>query len=307
MDLSIVELRSFVTIAEHGSFQSAAATLAISQSALTRRIQKLEESLGVHLLERNTRNVSLSAVGREFFPKARRLLDDLEASLLSVREISSKASGQINVACLPTVATSFLPDVLRRFNQNLPRIRVRIIDEVANTVLRSVLDGDADFGINLPNTDEPGIEFSPLFEEHFVLACPVHHPLTRKKSVEWGDLADQALIRAGRLNGNRNLVDMIFVEQGIVPKWSFEVQHLTTSLGLISTGLGISVIPDMIVRNRPYRNVVTRPIVNPSLHRSIGLIRRRGSTLSPAAWTLFDLLKETFSRQQPLPRRSKKA
>ena len=297
MDLSIVELRSFVTIAEHGSFQSAAATLAISQSALTRRIQKLEENLGVYLLDRNTRNVSLSAVGREFFPKARRLLDDLEASLLSVREISGRASGQINIACLPTVAKSFLPDVLRRFHKDLPRIRVRIVDEVANTVLRSVLEGDADFGINLPNTDEPDIVFSPLFEEHFVLACPVNHPFARKKSIEWDELAEFELIRAGRMNGNRNLVDMVFVERGIVPKWSFEVQHLTTSLGLISSGLGISVIPDMIVRNRPYRNVITRPLVNPSLRRSIGLIWRHGSTLSPAARTLFDLLGETFGRK----------
>lgn len=96
MDISIGDLRSFVTVAELESFQEAAFALNISQPALSRRVQKLEEMLGVQLLERTTRKVSLSTVGRDFLPKAQRLIDELDTSLLSVREIAERIRPGVN-------------------------------------------------------------------------------------------------------------------------------------------------------------------------------------------------------------------
>src|SRR5690349_9871028 len=117
MNVDLGDLRAFVAVAEFGSFNDAAVLLNISQPALSRRVQKLEETLGVGLLERTTRRVGLTTVGRDFLPKARRLLDDLDTSLLSVREIAERRSGQVNVACVPTAAYYFLPAVIRAFNE----------------------------------------------------------------------------------------------------------------------------------------------------------------------------------------------
>src|SRR5215204_2367462 len=110
------DLRAFIAVAEFGAFHEAAESLDLSQPALSRRIQKLEETLGVALLERTTRRVDLTTVGRDFLPKARRLLDDLEESLLSVRAIGERRTGQVSVACVPTAAYYFLPEVIRAYN-----------------------------------------------------------------------------------------------------------------------------------------------------------------------------------------------
>src|ERR671939_334906 len=101
-NVDLGDLRAFVIVAELGSFHEAADHLHLSQPALSRRVQKLEQTIGVALLQRTSRRVELTMVGREFLPKARRLLDDLDASLHSVSEIAERRSGQVNVACVPT-------------------------------------------------------------------------------------------------------------------------------------------------------------------------------------------------------------
>ncbi|KHL72274.1 LysR family transcriptional regulator, partial [Pseudomonas putida] len=101
MEYELQDIRSFVKIAELGSFHEAAEVLHLSQPALSRRIKKLEEGLGTPLLERTTRRVSLTTVGRDFLPKARRLLDDFEDSILSIRELAERQTGQVTLACIP--------------------------------------------------------------------------------------------------------------------------------------------------------------------------------------------------------------
>src|SRR5690606_15208095 len=112
-----------------------------------------------------------------------------------------------------------------------PRIRVRIIDEGANVVLRSVLQGDADLGINLIGLDEPDIVFEALLKEPFLLACPPDHPLAAKSKVRWEELAPYRLIMAARTSGNRLLIDQRLAALKTRPHSVYEVQHLTTSLG----------------------------------------------------------------------------
>jgi DNA-binding transcriptional LysR family regulator len=291
MDISIGDLRSFVTVAELESFQKAAFALNISQPALSRRVQKLEEMLGVQLLERTTRQISLSTVGRDFLPKAQRLIDELDTSLLSVREIAERASGQVSIACVPTAAYYFLPEVIKAFSADYPRIRVRIIDEGANMVLKSVLQGEADLGINLLGFDDPDIEFEPLLEERFVLACLHDHPLASKKTVEWAELAPYKLIAAGRLSGNRLIIDQGLSALTQRPRGLYEVQHLSTSLGMVEAGLGIAALPEMTMPRRPHPTLVSRPLVNPVLKRTMAIIRRRGTNLSPAGQSFYNILK----------------
>ena len=155
MNYELQDLRAFVKIAEFGNFHEAANAIHLSQPALTRRMQKLEEGLGTQLLDRTTRRVSLTAVGRDFLPKARRLLDDFERSILGIRELAERQSGQVTLACIPTAAFYFLPTVIREFNLQYPKIRIRILDLSAHEGLEAVIRGEADFGINfIPHTQK---------------------------------------------------------------------------------------------------------------------------------------------------------
>jgi DNA-binding transcriptional LysR family regulator len=295
MKIDLNDLEAFVLVAELRSFAAAAALIHLSQPALTRRVQKLEETLGVPLLERTTRRVELTTVGREFLPKARRLLDELDASLLSVREIAERRVGQVSVACVPTAAYYFLPEVIRAFGEEYPNIRIRIVDEGANAVLQSVLHGEVDLGINLLGGEEPEIVFEPLLEDPFVLACRRDHPLADRAEVAWRDLAPYRFITVGRMSGNRLILDLGLAGLECRPRWFYEVQHLSTSLGLVEAGLGVAALPRLAMPPEGHAVLVSRPLLDPVLTRTMGVIRRRTAVLSPAARQFHEMLMARWS------------
>jgi len=294
MQCELQDIRSFVKIAEVGSFHEAADQLHISQPALTRRIKKLEEGLGTALLDRTTRRVSLTSVGRDFLPKARRLLADFEDSILNIRELAERQVGQVTLASIPTAAFYFLPTVIRLYNEKYPQIRIRLLDLSANEGLEAVLRGEADFGINMMSGQHPDIEFLSLVKEPFVLACRRDHPLATRASVTWSELSDYRLIGVGRLSGNRMLLDHALAGLSWRPKWFYEVQHLSTSLGLVEAGLGVSAMPSLAMPSADHPTLVSVPLVEPVVDRTLGLVTRRGASLSPAAEKFVAMLLEQW-------------
>lgn len=290
MNIDLEDLRAFVATAEMQSFRAAADSIHLSQPALTRRIQKLEATLGVSLLERTTRRVSLTAVGRDFLPRARRLLDDLETSLLSVREIAERRSGLVSIACIPTAAYYFLPDVISAFTEEFPAIRFRIFDAGANEVLQSILNREADFGITLLGADDPDVTFDPLIEEPFLLACRRDHPLAQQESVTWADLAAHRFVTVGRTSGNRLIMDLALARANVRPRSFFEVQHLSTSLGLVEAGLGVAALPRMALPAGPHPSIVTLPLIEPRVTRTVGVVRVPGARRAPAAEQFYQML-----------------
>ncbi|MDR2319134.1 MULTISPECIES: LysR family transcriptional regulator [unclassified Pseudomonas] len=294
MEYELQDIRSFVKIAELGSFHEAAEALHLSQPALSRRIKKLEEGLGTALLERTTRRVGLTSVGRDFLPKARRLLDDFEDSILSIRELAERQTGQVTLACIPTAAFYFLPSVIRDYNERYPKIRIRLLDLSANDGLEAVLRGEADFGINMMSGQHPDIEFVSLVQEHFVLACRRDHALANRKAVTWTELAEHRLIGVGRLSGNRMLLDHALSGLNLRPKWFYEVQHLSTSLGMVEAGLGVSAMPSLAMPSADHPTLVSVPLTEPQVTRTLGLVYRRGASLSPAAEKFVSILLEQW-------------
>lgn len=290
MNYDLQDLRAFVKIAEFGSFHEAAQWLHLSQPALTRRMQKLEENLGIQLLDRTTRRVSLTAVGRDFLPKARRLLDDFENSILGIRELAERQSGVVTLACIPTAAFYFLPTVIKEYNREYPKIRIRILDLSGNEGLESVMRGEADFGINITGGQQPEVDFLPLIDDPFVLACRRDHELAQRERVSWRELEPFRLIGVGRSSSNRMLLDHALADLTWRPRWFYEVQHLSTSLGLVEAGLGVSVLPGLAMPGDDHPILVSRPLVEPVVTRKIGLVRRHGASLSPAADKFVGLL-----------------
>ncbi|QHM73801.1 LysR family transcriptional regulator [Mixta intestinalis] len=294
-------MQAFVKIAETSCFTKASHILHISQPALTRRIKKLEESLGATLFERSTRNVKLTAVGREFLPKAKNLIDFYESSILSIREMATHQSGVITLSCLPTAAFYFLPSVIRDYNNYYPNIRIRILEHSASDCLEAVLNGDADFGINMINITHPNIDFTPLVNEPFVLACRRDHELAQKKLVLWEDLAGLRLIGVRRSSGNRSLIDQALEGAEWKPNWFYEVRHLSTSLGMVEAGLGIAVVPSLAMPTDEHHILVSRPLIEPVIRRTLGLVQRRETGLSPAAEKFREMLLQLWFKDANSP------
>lgn len=296
MNAELLDLKAFATVAELGSFVRTAETLNLSQPALSRRIQKLEESLGATLLERSTRHVRLTMVGRDFLPKVRRLLDEFETSVLAIRDVGARSSGLISVAAVPTAVFYFLPLAISRFSAAYPRIRIRILDIGANEGLEAVARGEADFGINFIGASHADIDFKSLAEDPFVLACRHDHPLAGRKRVSWADLKSQRVITVGRNSGNRALIDNALAQHGVQLSWTYEVSHLSGSLGLVEAGLGIAVLPRLATPGPGHPIIRTIRLTDPEVSRTIGIVRRRGASLSPSANQLLNLLLETWHR-----------
>lgn len=292
INFNLNDLQAFRAVAELSNFRKAAESLHVSQPAFSRRIEKLEEALGVQLLERTTRRVILTSVGREFDRKVQQLLDDLDHTLLGIRGVAGTRMGEVTIACVPSTVYYFVSQVISRYHERYPKIKVKVFDASANEVLTTVAKGEADFGLNFVGSQEPDIEFKPLMEERFVAACRRDHPLAKKRRVTWPELAQYDFISISKASGNRLLLDQALANVQGRPQGIYETQHVTTMLGLVEAGLGVAAVPSIAMPGSDHPLLVSVPLVDPVITRRIGLIRRKGRSLSPAAQQLYAFFSE---------------
>ena len=297
INFNLNDLQAFRAVAELNSFRKAAEALHLSQPAFSRRIEKLEEALGVRLLDRTTRRVNLTSVGRDFDRKVQQLLDDLDHTLLGIRGVAATRMGEVTIACVPSTVYYFLSQVISRYHERYPKIRVKILDAGANEVLSVVASGEADFGLNFVGGEEPDIDFKPLLEERFVAACRRDHPLAGKRRVSWTEIAQYDYISVSKVSGNRLLLDQALSGLRGRPQSIYETQHVTTMLGLVEAGLGVAAVPSIAMPDADHPLLVSVPLVDPVVTRKIGLIRRKGRTLSPAAQQLYAFFSEMKTKR----------
>jgi DNA-binding transcriptional LysR family regulator len=292
INFDLNDLLAFRAVADLGNFRKAAESVHISQPAFSRRIDKLEKALGAKLLERTTRRVNLTTVGRDFDRQIRHILDALDTTLLGIRGVAASRMGEVTVACVPSAVNYFLSGVIALYHQRYPKIRVKIIDDSANRVMLAVAHGEADFGLNFVGAQDNDVDFEPMLEERFVAACRRDHPLADKAKVSWAELAAYDYITVDKSSGNRLLLDQALAGASVQPQNMYETQHGTTTLGLVEAGLGVAVVPAMAMPGPDHPLLVSVPLVGPVVKRKMGLIKRQGSVLSPAAQQLYDLCRE---------------
>jgi DNA-binding transcriptional LysR family regulator len=244
------------------------------------------------LFERTTRKVSLTQAGRGFMPSVERLLDDLDVALLGISEVASTRLGHVTVACVPSAAYYFMPRVIAHYHRQFPRIKVKVLDSSAHEVLSAVVNGEADFGLSFMGTLEAEVDFEPLVQEGYVVSCRRDHPLASRKSVTWDEFYQQDYISLDKTSGNRFLLDQALT--GVVPQRPSicETRHVTTMIGLVEAGLGVAAVPLMAMPAADHPILTRVPLTDPQVMRSVGLIKRRGRTLTPAALELERLVVE---------------
>lgn len=287
--LDMLGVQAFISIAEAGSFNAAASFLHISQTALTRRLQKLESSLGLQLVERTTRSMSITRVGMEFLPKASRIVRELGIALDDLKVNLGEQREQIAIGCLPTIAAGRLVEVIRRFGEQYPEVRVQLLDRSATEIREAVLQGELAFAISTLESTHRELLSERLFAEPMVAACPAGHRLASQPSVRWKELEGEPLIGIGALSGNRMLTMQVMEARHLELEFSYEVQHLSTAVGLVCGGAGIAVLPMSAVNGAP-PSLVAVPLVQPKTSRVIELFRRRDAALSPAVAALRELV-----------------
>ena len=299
--IALKEIAAFVRVADLGSFKDAARDLHLTPSALTQRVQKLEDTVGARLIDRTTRHAALTAVGRAFLPSAIRLLDQVDRSMSDLEDVINARGVRVTVASLISVATYVLPRALARLAADYPTASVRVLDDSEQDIADHVRRGEAEFGVDMRTSateTDSDLDVTPIAEDRFVLACRPDDPAAAGGPVAWADLAGLPLIMLGARSGTRRLLAETLPEGATAPNWRYEVQHLTTMIGMIEAGLGVGVAPRLAIGAIDARRLTYRPLAAPDLARTVVLLKRRGAALSPAAARLEKLLLEVFSKEQ---------
>jgi DNA-binding transcriptional LysR family regulator len=290
MKIDTLGVQGFIAIAEHGSFQKAADALHITQTALTRRLQNLEALLGVKLVERTTRSVALTSIGRDCLPQCRRLLADLAAALAEIQKTGQAQRGDVSIACVPTAGIQYLPHILQEYSARYPENRIRILDHASSGVAAAVLRREAEFGITIGGPHHPDLHTVPLLEDRFVLICRNDHPLAGRKRTAWKQLEPFPLIFAGEVSGNRPLLDAALGSRSLALHSFYEVQRSSTALGLVAQGVAAAVVPSLAIQKGTYPTIRVVALTDPAVSRTLVLVSRKNAHLSPAAQALYDMI-----------------
>ncbi len=276
MNFDLDDLEAFLAVKDSGSFHQAAERLALSQSAVTRRVQKLETALDVMLFERTTRSVKPTMAAKRLQPRAEAILEDARETTRAMRDESAAFAHQrnliITVATIPTVIPEIMPTTLDMFRARGNASRIRFLDGSANEVSDAVASGEADFGIcSMPALD-PWLDFELLFEDQLVLAMPAGHDLESETEISWDRLASEQVILSARNTGNRTLVDDAVARAKHALRWTYETERSTTALALVAGGSGLAILPLSLVRSLADDRVKWRPFANPQITRPVGIL-----------------------------------
>ncbi|WP_332742011.1 LysR family transcriptional regulator [Hydrogenophaga sp.] len=280
MPIDFLGIQAFLAIVECGSFQLAAAQLNLSQTAVSHRMRKLEETLGVRLIARTTREVSLTDAGRALLPRARNAVQELGASCETVRKHGQNANNWLVLACLPTLASGVFIDVLREFHARWPDTPVRVFDSSIHEIIELVDSRIAAFGISVmrSHTTHAELDVERIGDEPFVLLCPEGHALAGRAKVPWEDLRGEALIRISMTSGNSITIDESLGVLREQLRWRLEAQHTAMAVEMVRGGLGLTVVPLLVAAPGP--GVVVVPLEAPVVARTLAVLTRRDAVPS---------------------------
>jgi DNA-binding transcriptional LysR family regulator len=293
MKIDFDGIQAFVVIAELGGFNKAADQLHITQTALTRRVQKLEAYLELRLIDRTTRHVELTAVGREFLPKARAIVNEMTSAIGHLKDMSGHAKGSFSLACIPSLTVSMVPQLIRQYVNLYPDNRIRILDATSSEVRKAVLNQQAEIGIALDGEKHADLIETSLFDDPLVFICQDTHPLKNKKSVTWSDMRDVDLIVVSNFTSTRVLMDYQLAQHGIRLNGSYEVQHHATAINLVAAGVGCAILPSSTLNDGERSHIHKIELKGPLVKRKVTLLRHKNTSLSPAAQAFFKLIQKS--------------
>ncbi|UJF33979.1 LysR family transcriptional regulator [Paenibacillus hexagrammi] len=287
-------LKSFQTIAKHGSFALAAEELNYAQSTVTMQIQKLESELGILLIERG-KKCSLTAAGRLFLEQSLLIIERMEQLQTNIADLQNGEVGTIRVGLTEPTASYRFPKLLQKFSRQYPKIRVAL--EIAGTpvLLAALSKGTVDLAIcSSPNVGSE-LYFQPLFQEKFVVLLPEDHPLAQYDAIQPEQLNGQTLLVTSESCPYRKKLEMTLRETGNIAVETMEIGSMTAMKPYVQEGFGIALVPELALEGIS-PGLTTRKLDGASIDMLMGLVCNTSTfTSSSASAKLFHFLKEELT------------
>ena len=279
---------------ELGSFTKAAAELGYTQSGISHMLAALERECGCTLLYRDRSGVRLSSDGEVLLPLFRTVENAQKELLGKLSELQGLEAGLISIGTVTSVSVHWLPSIIQEFHAAHPQIQFRLrYGQDYVEIEKWLSEGLVDCGfIGLPAT-YPNLSLRTLRRDAFVAVLPREHPLAARSSISLHELADQPFIRLEE--GNDNEIAALFSESGIQPKVCFTAWDNQTILAMVSKGLGVSVLTELMFADSPY-DVVAVPL-EPASYRDLALATRRDGESTAAVQTFIDTAVDWIGRR----------
>jgi len=287
------QLKVFVAVAENLSFTRAAESLYLTQSAVSHQIAKLEQQLGVALLLRQGRAVSLTAVGQSLLTHARRVFAALEDAAAAVRQAARPDAGRLRIGATSTACQYLIPEALREFRECFPGYSLSILPGDSPVVAERLTEGSIDLAVMIRHERRSRMVYHHLFTDELGMLVSPLHPWAKSGKVDRQQLGEQRLVHYSRNSATFRLVDRYFARMRAPLHDPIELGSMEAIKELVKLGLGVSVVARWIARSEiAERSLVWLPLPGGRLKRSWCIATPSGKKLSVAEQTFIGLCQD---------------
>jgi LysR family hydrogen peroxide-inducible transcriptional activator len=295
--MNLKDLKYLVALADTGHFGKAAERTFVSQPTLSAQLKKLEQYLGVKLVERQPKNVQLTEVGKQIVVRARRMLDEGDEIIALARNNTDPFAGKLKLALIPTIGPYLLPRVMQKIRKALPHLGLMLYEHQTEPLLKRLRDGEIDLGIVALPAEQDGLETRALYTEAFTVALPNNHPLAVKSSIKVQDLKGQTLLLLEDGHCLRDQALEVCSRVDVREAEDFRATSLETLRQMVVAGLGITLLPELAVES-PFgsqRGLTIRQFTKPTPSRTVGAVWRKSSTRAPAIAAVCAVLENALT------------
>lgn len=287
--MELLQLQYFLAVARLEHVTEAARSLHVTQSSLSKTIQRLEEDLGVPLFDRIGRKLRLNEFGSSFLRRAERALFELEQGKQELSDLSSPEHGTLELA---VTTASMLPNILREFRKKRPSIQFHVQMLSTQEMITLLHRGEVDFCLSSPPIEGDDIECQIMFIDPILVAVPKGHRLADRSSVSLIELRDEYFVGVKRGYGTRDIVDSVCKSVGFVPKYVYEGDEPARLSALVEAEIGIAFMPSTARNSREHIKYLE--VENHDLVREIALIWHRSRYISRAALEFREFVVQYF-------------
>lgn len=293
-DIKLKDLRYLLAVADTGHFGRAAERCFVSQPTLSAQLKKLEEYLGVALIERQPRKALLTAAGMQIAERARRIVGASEEIVDIARTHRDPLAGRLRVALLPTIGPYLLPLVAPKLRKALPRLELMLYEYQTRPMLEKLRAGELDVGVLALPVEVDGLITRELYDESFVVATPAHHPLASRKTIRVDDLRGVTLLLLEDGHCLRDQALDVCSRIDVQEKQDFRGTSIETLRQMVAAGAGVTLLPELASHAIPggSRQVAIRPFAKPIPVRRVGAVWRKSSVRSPAIEAVVKVITE---------------
>jgi DNA-binding transcriptional LysR family regulator len=303
--LLLAQVEGFVEIARQGNMRRAAVALSISQPALTARLQGLEEELGTSLFRRSHAGMVLTSAGRAFLPHADRAIEAIRSGSSLIRELELGVVGELALAVAPAVSAYVLPEILVRFTERHPDVRLLVRTGHSEEIVDLVALGEVDLGI-VRQLRDTRVRARPLYDDELVLVAQPDHPFARAGRIDVAEISGAQLILFDRTSSYYDVTNALFRVAGVVPRGVTEVDNIEAAKRMVERGLGVALLPGTAVADALSAGSLREIELagTATIRRRIVAVERLGSRpTSPfldTVWGLLERIPELIPRALPI-------